>query len=201
MTGAIDFYFDFSSPYAYLGSCLIETVAEKHGRKVNWHPFMLGVAMKGEKTFPLTQYPLKGEYSRMDFDRTARLYGIPFNMPDEFPKLTLAASRGFLIIAKKDPEQAITFAKKVFTAYFVDGKDISDKDLVADIAAGVGLDRDQFLKDIEGADVKEAFTQSVEDIVHNRKVFGAPFFIVDGEAFWGADRVSQLDRWLEVGGW
>jgi 2-hydroxychromene-2-carboxylate isomerase len=201
MTGAIDFYFDFSSPYAYLGSCLIEAVAEKHGRKVNWHPFMLGVAMRGEKTFPLTQYPLKGEYSRMDFDRTARLYGIPFNMPDEFPKLTLAASRGFLVIAKKDPEQAIIFAKRVFAAYFVDGKDISDKDLVADIAAEVGLDRDQFLKDIEGADVKEAFTQSVEDIVHNRKVFGAPFFIVDGEAFWGADRVSQLDRWLEVGGW
>ncbi len=201
MTGTIDFYFDFSSPYAYLGSCLIEAVAEKHGRKVNWHPFMLGVAMRGEKTFPLTQYPLKGEYSRMDFDRTARLHGIPFNMPDEFPKLTLAASRGFLVIAAKDPEQAIDFAKKVFRAYFVDGQDISDKELVADIAAETGFDRQQFLEDVESAEVKEAFKQSVEDIVHSRKVFGAPYFIADGEAFWGADRVSQLDRWLEVGGW
>src|SRR5690606_42024576 len=78
MAGPIDFYFDFSSPYAYLGSHLIEPVAAKHGRELLWHPFMLGIAMKGEKTFPLTEYPMKGDYSRMDFERTARYHNIPF---------------------------------------------------------------------------------------------------------------------------
>ena len=149
MSESIDFYFDFSSPYAYLGSHLIEPVAQKHGREVNWHPFMLGVAMKGEKTFPLTQYPLKGDYSRMDFDRTARYHNIPFIMPDEFPKVTLAASRGFLWLTDRDREQAVDFAKSVYAAYFVEGKDISDPDIVAAIAADAGADRTAFLAAVQ----------------------------------------------------
>ena len=201
MSGPIDFYFDFSSPYAYLGSHLIEPVAKKHGREVNWHPFMLGVAMKGEKTFPLTEYPLKGDYSRMDFDRTARYHNIPFIMPDDFPKVTLAASRGFLWISKNDRAQVIEFARAVYAAYFVEGKDISDPEIVADIASGVGAGRSAFLAAIQDPEVKEAFKKSVEEIVFDRKVFGAPFFIVDGQSFWGADRVAQLDEWLTTGGW
>ncbi|MZR31153.1 2-hydroxychromene-2-carboxylate isomerase [Sneathiella litorea] len=201
MSEDIDFYFDFSSPYAYLGSYLIEPVAAKHGRKINWHPFMLGVAMQGEKSFPLTQYPLKGDYSRMDFERTARYHKIPFAMPTDFPKVTLGASRGFLWISREDPEKAVTFAKKVFAAYFVSGKDISDIEIVADIAGEVGVDRDAFKTAVQDAEIKAAFKASVEDIVFNRKVFGAPFFIVEGERFWGADRVGQLDEWLTRGGW
>lgn len=201
MPTPIDFYFDFSSPYAYLGSHLIGPVALKHGREVHWHPFMLGVAMKGEKTFPLTQYPKKGEYSRMDFDRTARRHKIPFNMPADFPKATLAASRGFLLITKDDPAKAIAFARQIFETYFVDNKDISDPELVADIAADCGAGRSTFLEAIQSPAVKEAFKNSVEDIVSGKKVFGAPYFVVDGQAFWGADRVGQLDDWLTEGGW
>jgi 2-hydroxychromene-2-carboxylate isomerase len=201
MSEAIDFYFDFSSPYAYIGSHLIEPVASKHGRKVNWTPFMLGVAMQGEKTFPLTQYPLKGDYSRMDFERTARYHNIPFVMPAEFPKLTLGASRGFLWISRGDPERATEFAKKIFAAYFVSGKDISDMEIVADIAEEVGLDRAEFLQAAQDDEIKAAFKASVEETVFKKKVFGAPFFIVDGERFWGADRVGQLDEWLTTGGW
>lgn len=201
MPTPIDFYFDFSSPYAYLGSHLIGPVARKHGRDEHWHPFMLGVAMKGEKTFPLTQYPKKGEYSRMDFERTARRHNIPFNMPTDFPKATLAASRGFLWITKDDPAKAIIFARQIFAAYFVDNQDISDPELVADIACDCGADRQAFLDAIQSSSVKEAFKNSVEEIVSAKKVFGAPFFVVDGEAFWGADRVGQLDEWLTEGGW
>jgi len=201
MTGTIDFYFDFSSPYAYLGSHLIETIGAKHGRAIKWHPFMLGVAMKGERTFPLTQYPLKGEYSRMDFDRTARRHNIPFHMPADFPKATLAAARGFLWISGQDEQRSIQFAKAVFSAYFADGKDISDLDIVADIAKNAGCDRTEFLEAVQSDAIKSAFKKSVEDIVGNKKVFGAPYFVVDGEAFWGADRVSQLDEWLATGGW
>jgi len=201
MSNPIDFYFDFSSPYAYLGSHLIVAVAEKHGREVRWHPFMLGVAMKGEKTFPLTQYPMKGDYSRMDFDRTARRHKIPFYMPVDFPKVTLAASRGFLWIALDNQATAIAFAQNIFEAYFVDNRDISDAEMVADIAAGCGVDRSDFLEAVQSSAVKAAFKSSVEDIVSGKKVFGAPYFVVDGEAFWGADRVGQLDDWLTEGGW
>ncbi len=201
MPDAIDFYFDFSSPYAYLGSVMIEEVAKKHGRSVRWHSFMLGAAFKGEKTGPLTVYPRKGEYSRLDFDRTARKYKIPFTMPADFPKTTLAASRGFFWLTGQDEEKAKAFARAVFAAYFVDSRDISDPKVILTIAEEQGLDRQALETAFNSDAVKDAYKASVEQIVDQKKIFDAPFFVVDGEPFWGADRVVQIDEWLETGGW
>ncbi len=201
MPDAIDFYFDFSSPYAYLGSVMIEEVARKHGRSVRWHSFMLGVAFKGENTGPLTVYPRKGEYSRLDFDRTARKYKIPFNMPADFPKMTLAASRGFFWLADQNEEKAKEFGRAVFAAYFVDGRDISDPEVILTVAEEQGLDQQALEGAFNTEAVKDAYKASVGEIVDQKKIFGAPFFIVDGEPFWGADRVVQIDEWLETGGW
>jgi len=69
VSDTIDFYFDFSSPYGYLGSTRIEAVAQKHNRTVNWHPILLGAIFKVSGQAPLTTYPLKGDYAMRDFDR------------------------------------------------------------------------------------------------------------------------------------
>ncbi|WP_169544762.1 2-hydroxychromene-2-carboxylate isomerase [Sneathiella aquimaris] len=201
MLAPIDFYFDFSSPYAYLGSHMIEDVAAKHARTVNWHAFMLGIAFKNEKTAPLTFYPRKGEYSRMDFARTARKYDIPFSMPDDFPKNTIAASRAFFYLNKLDPLLAKTFGKTVFQAYFVQGLDISDTAVVLELARECGIDVEALELSMQSAALKDEFKMSVNEIIEEKKVFGAPFFVVDGEPFWGADRVVQVGEWLETGGW
>src|SRR5215831_19244283 len=75
MIAAIDFYFDFSSPYGFLASQKIEALAQKHGRAVDWHPVLLGVIFKETAMAPLTAIPLKGDYSRRDFARSARFHG------------------------------------------------------------------------------------------------------------------------------
>ena len=75
MTPPIDFYFDFSSPYGYLAAQKIEALAAKHGRAVDWHPVLLGVVFRQTGTAPLTDVPLKGDYSRRDFERSARFHG------------------------------------------------------------------------------------------------------------------------------
>jgi len=86
MAAPIDFYFDFSSPYGYLASQKIEALAAKYGRTVEWHPVLLGVVFKETGASPLTMVPLKGEYSRRDFERSARFHGIAgFRMPPKFP--------------------------------------------------------------------------------------------------------------------
>ncbi len=201
MPAPIDFYFDFSSPYAYLGSELIERVARKHGREIKWHSFMLGTAFRGENTGPLTSYPRKGEYSRLDFDRTARKNAIPFNMPPKFPKTTLAASRGFFWLSKRDEGLAKRFARAVFAAYFVDNQDISDLNVILEIVRKLDIDDQAFVEAVQHDTIKEAYKASVEEIVNAKSIFGAPYFIVDGEPFWGADRVVQIDEWLTTGGW
>jgi len=95
MSKAIDYYFDFSSPYGYLGSKRVEAIASKHGLAVNWHPILLGAVFKVSGQAPLTTFPLKGDYALMDFERSAREHNTPYNAPKPFPIAAVAASRAF----------------------------------------------------------------------------------------------------------
>jgi len=81
MPSPLRFHFDFSSPYGYLASQRIESLAARHGRAVEWRPVLLGAAFKIAGTQPLTSIPLKGDYARRDLPRTARFHGIEFRMP------------------------------------------------------------------------------------------------------------------------
>ena len=78
----LEFHYDFSSPYGYLAAQKIGALAARHGRTVEWNPILLGVVFRQTGTAPLTEIPLKGEYSKRDFARSARFHGLPpFRMP------------------------------------------------------------------------------------------------------------------------
>jgi len=106
----IEFWFDFSSPYSYLASERIDDLAAKHGRKVKWRPMMLGAAFKASNMPLLITIPLKGDYSKRDFDRSARFLGIPYKFPPKFPLATLAAARGYYWLHGQDCAKAREFA-------------------------------------------------------------------------------------------
>src|SRR5690606_3306406 len=201
MPAPLEFYFDFSSPYGYVAAMRIDQIAAKHGRGVEWKPMLLGAVFKVAGSQPLTEYPLKGEYSKKDFARSAREHNIPFNMPSKFPLPTQAAARGVYWLQQNAPDKAVLFIKAVYTAFFVEDKDISAPDLIGDIAAGLGVDRAAFMQGIESAEIKARLREAPEDAIHKRGVFGSPFTFVDGEGFWGADRLDMIDRWLTRGGW
>src|SRR5688572_6519084 len=95
MSAPIDFYFDFSSPYGYLASTKIEDIAARHGRSVLWRPILLGAVFKTTNQQPLTTIPVKGDYAKRDFERSARLAGVPFRQPSKFPISTTAPARAF----------------------------------------------------------------------------------------------------------
>ncbi len=205
MTAPLEFYFDFSSPYAYIGAMRIDELAARHGRSVDWRPMLLGVALKATGSQPLTGYPLKGQYSTRDFARSAREYGIPFKMPTRFPIPTQAAARAVLWLKQHDQagaaNRAVPFAKAAYTALFVYDTDISSPDAVLDVAEGLGIDRAALAAGIEDPAIKDALRAQTDEAVHQRGVFGAPFVFVDGEPFWGADRFEMIERWLKRGGW
>lgn len=200
MSAPIDFYFDFSSPYGYLASTRIDALGAKHGRPVIWHPILLGAVFKVSGGAPLTTIPLKGEYSVRDMARSARLMGVPFRLPGTFPIPTQHAARLTVWLARGDEPGAKRLASALYHAYFADDRDISNPDVCADVAAQCGHDRDAAVAGMNDAAVKDALKTEVEQAIA-RKVFGSPFFIVDGEPFWGADRLDHLDRWLSTGGW
>lgn len=196
----IDFYFDFSSPYGYLGSHRIEALARKHGREVVWRPFLLGVVFKDTGSQPLVEYPIKGEYALRDFKRSARLYGIEFVMPETFPVSALAGARAFYWLADRDAGKAKALARALFAAVFRSGHDIGKGERVVEVAAELGVDPEELRAALADPAVKQRLRDEVGAAIE-RGVFGSPFFFADGEPFWGADRLDHVDRWLETGGW
>jgi len=200
MPAPIEFWFDFSSPYGYVASELIDGVAARHGRGVNWHPILLGPIFKAVGTAPLTTLPIKGDYSRHDFARMARYHKVPFRLPDKFPVGTQVATRAFYLIADADPARARDFARRVYRAYFAEGRDVADPAVVMEIVTAAGADAAALAEPLKGEAIKERARAEVEAAM-KAGVFGSPYFIVDGEPFWGVDRLPVMEEWMQSGGW
>lgn len=199
MTKEIDFYFDFSSPYGYFASTCIDQLAAKYQRTVNWHPVLLGAIFKISGCLPLTMVPLKGDYSIRDFERTARFHGIPFNLPPTFPIATQSTARAVVWLQQAvGADKAREFAQAAYHAFFVDGIDINDPINLQKIATQIGLDATAMLEGLNSAPIKEKLKHDIDQAVQ-RKVFGSPYIIVDGEPFWGFDRFGQLEAFLKNG--
>ena len=201
----VDFYFDFISGYGYFASLRIESIAARHGRRVNWHSMLLGVSvMKVMGLKPLLETPLKADYVLNDAARYMRRHRLVLarriNDPMMDPR---PAARAFYWVKRHHPGREAAFAHGVYDRYWRLGKDLADPveiTAVAEADPGLGIDpgalRDGQAGDEARNDLRVAVAASIE-----RGVFGSPFIVVDGEAFWGSDRLEQVDDWLARGGW
>ncbi|MDP5007872.1 MAG: 2-hydroxychromene-2-carboxylate isomerase [Glaciimonas sp.] len=199
MRSAIDFYFDFSSPYGYFAAMRIDALAAKYGHDVEWHPVLLGAVFKSTGAIPLTQIPMKGAYSLYDFERSARFHGIPYKQPPAFPLPTKVAARAMLWVqSKHGADQAISFAQQIYQAMFVDGINIAEPLNILDIARKGGVDTTGMAEGINSEEIKNQLKAEVA-LAMARGVFGSPFGIVEGESVWGFDRFYQSDARLKSG--
>ncbi|WP_322090922.1 2-hydroxychromene-2-carboxylate isomerase [Dongia mobilis] len=196
----VEFYFDFSSPYGYLAAHRVEALGAELGRDILWRPILLGVAFKATGQSPLIAQPLRGPYHLHDLKRTARRLGLPFQLPEGFPLPTMAAARAFYWAEAQSPAAAKKLALALYDACFAEGINITKGETVAEIAGKAGFDADAILAAIADPAIKERLRAETDGAVA-RGVFGSPFFIVDGEPFWGNDRLADLRDWIKSGGW
>ena len=196
----MEFWFDFGSPYSYFAALQVEELALRHGRRVRWRPFLLGVVLRETGGRPLTPETPAGRYALHDWRRLARLLGLPFRLPPELPVPSLEPSRAFYWLEARDPQRAVPFARAVFQRCFGEGLDVGPAEVSLELAAGLGADRRALAEGMAGPTARQrlrrATAQALED-----GIFGAPFLRVDGEPFWGQDRLAMVERWLESGGW
>jgi 2-hydroxychromene-2-carboxylate isomerase len=199
MPAPIDFYFEFASPYGYLASLRIDEIAARHGREVRWMPIMLGAALKATGTGPNMQVPLKGPYLLRDAPRSARLMGVPFRLPPVMPMNSLAASRAYWWL-EPDARLARALARAILQAHWGEGRDMSTAEQVAEVAESLGIQKPGLVAAVQDPEIKARLKGETDRSIE-RGVFGSPFIFVDDEPFWGHDRLEQVDRWLETGGW
>lgn len=191
--GAIEFFFDFHSPWCWFASLRIEQLAERTGRRVLWKPMHLARLIErinGRR--PLDANPAFVGWFKQDMQDAASRLGLQLRYHPEFPLRPVRALRAAAYAA--DMGRASSFVQAVMKAYWSEQGDIEDLDCLGAIAQAAGLDPDPLRRAVEDSRFKaivEANTKEAEE----RGVFGAPSFICDGKLFWGQDRMDQLESW------
>ncbi|HEY1956469.1 MAG TPA: 2-hydroxychromene-2-carboxylate isomerase [Polyangiaceae bacterium] len=191
----LEIFWDFSSPFAYLGTTQADALAARTGAKLVWKPMLLGGVFKsiGQVDAPvLTWSEAKRLHTFKDLKRWADHYGVPFQFPSRFPTNSLKALRAYLALPE---ERRGAFREKTFRAYWAEDKDITDD---ATLRALIGEGADEVLARTQQPEIKRALIDATEEAV-KRGVFGAPTWIIDGEElFWGQDRIPLVERALSV---
>jgi 2-hydroxychromene-2-carboxylate isomerase len=195
----IDFWFDFSSPYSYIASEWIDALAARHGRTVRRHAILLGATFQAAELKSPVSYPIKREYSLHDFARSARFHGLAYTLPPVFPIPTQNAARVFWWLADTQGDAAASnWAREGLRAVFTRGVALHEPAALKAFAAEQGLEADAAEAVWNDAAWKARLKRANDEAVA-AGVFGAPFFRIDGEPFWGNDRQPQMERWLAQG--
>jgi len=193
----LDFWFDYSCPYAYLGSTQVEALASRTGAALTWKPMLLGgvFAANGtpQKLFA-TLSAAKAAHNARDLDRWAELFGVTLRMPPQHPFRTVEALRA-TIACGIDPR----VVHALYRAYWVDGRGPSEEATLREVLGGAGHDVGRILADIAKPEAKEDLRRRTDEAI-GLGIFGAPAFVVDGERmYWGQDRMEFVERDLRAG--
>lgn len=194
MSKIIEFFWDPASTYSYLAATQIEALAARCGATVQWKPFLLGKVFEATGNKMPAALPAKGKYLFRDAALWARYYGVPFAFPKIFPLNSVLASRAALAAAQAG--RGVEFSLALLKAYWAEGKDPSQPEVVAAIAGSVGLDGAALLAATQEPSVKDALRANTDDAV-KRGAFGAPTFYVGEQMFWGNDRLGLLEAYVK----
>lgn len=194
MSKIIEFFWDPASTYTYLAATQIEALAARCGATVVWKPFLLGKVFEATGNKMPAALPAKGKYLFKDASLWARLYRVPFAFPKVFPLNSVLASRASLAAAAAG--KGLEFNLALLRAYWAEGQDPSQPDVVSAIAASVGLDGAALLAATQDPEIKDQLRANTEEAIA-RGAFGAPTFYVGQQMFWGNDRLSLLEAFLK----
>lgn len=196
----ITFWFDFGSPYAWLASTQVEAAARRCGRELRWRAMLLGIVFRTTGMAPLSEQRLRGDYAQRDLARIAFRMRLPLATAAPAPGTSLALARVFQAIDLHDPMLAAQFARKAFMAVFSRGEALDELAAAQALAARLGPVAEAAAAEALSPVTRKALRLATEEALA-QGVFGAPFFVVDGEAFWGQDRLPMLEAWLTEGPW
>lgn len=196
MSQTLEFYFDFGSPTAYLAHKRLQQLSQQYSLEVHYKPMLLGGVFKATGNASPVAIPAKGKYMlEHDLPRFAQRYGVPLNFNPHFPINTLHLMRAAIAAQRLDCFDA--YADAVFDAVWVEQKDMGDPEVVAQTLSDKGLATDALLELSQDPEVKAALIAATDAAVA-RGAFGAPTLFMDGEMYFGQDRLDFVEAALQA---
>jgi 2-hydroxychromene-2-carboxylate isomerase len=186
---SVEFFFDFGSPASYLAWTQLPAICAAAGATLVYRPMLLGGVFQATGNASPVTVPAKGRYVMTDLARFADRYGVPLRFNPHFPINTLTLMRGAVGLQLREPERFDDYVTAMFGAMWVDGLQMGDLSVVADVLGRAGFDARALLELTADPAVKEALKASTEEAVR-RGAFGAPTMFVGDQMYFGQDRLD-----------
>ena len=199
MPRQVDYYFSFQSPWAYIGHDAFSQVARSYGLKVNYKPVVLVDLFSETGGLPLMKrHPVRQRYRMVELQRWRDKRGLKFHLqPANWP-FNARLADGVMIAAIDagiDPEP---FMRRAFAAVWEDQLQLTDPATLIKLADDSGLPGRQLVERSASEEISAAYEQNRQDALA-ADVFGSPVYVLDGEVFWGQDRIELLADALKAG--
>ena len=197
MSKTVEFFFDLGSPASYLAWTQLPALCVRHGATLRYRPMLLGGVFQATGNASPVMIPAKGRYMFTDLGRFAARYGVPFGLPPGFPINTLALMRGLVGTQLRTPERFAALLAALFNGLWAQRRNLGDAAVLEQVLAENGFTAAEFQLLTGDAEVKAALKQATEEAVE-RGVFGAPTCFVDGQMYFGQDRLDFVADALKL---
>jgi 2-hydroxychromene-2-carboxylate isomerase len=195
----IDYYFSLLSPWAYIGHQLFRDVAHGHGLKVNHKPVVLVDLFSETGGLPLTKrHPVRQRYRMLELQRWRDKRGLDFHLQPAHWPFNARLADGVVIAAEEAGQDPDAFLGRAFAAVWEDQLNLADPAVVAGLADQSGLPGQTLVERSGSEEIGAAYEQNRQDALA-ADVFGSPVYVLDGEVFWGQDRIELLADALKSG--
>jgi 2-hydroxychromene-2-carboxylate isomerase len=199
MPRIIDYYFSLVSPWAYMGHAPFMDIVQRHGVEVNYKPVFLGRVFAETGGLPLAQrHPARQRYRILELQRWREKRGLALNIsPKHWPFDVNLADR-FVIAINASGKSPDPFLRRAYAAVWEEERNLADPLVLAELAEQAGFDSSTLMDVATGSTTEAIYALNLENAVA-ADVFGSPAYVLDGEVFWGQDRLDLLDDALASG--
>ena len=200
MPRTIDYYFTIASPWAYIGHGVFVDIAKRHRATVRYRPVaIVNTIYPASGGLPLAQrHPSRVRYRDLELQRWREKRGLSFHLKPAFWPFDPTFLDCVIVALAARDDDVEAFLPSAFAGIFETQRDLSDPRIVSDLLTAVGLDAPAVMKAAVDAATKAAYEANTKGALE-AGVFGSPAYVLDGEVFWGQDRLEMLDDALTSG--
>lgn len=199
MSRHIDYYFSLQSPWAYIGHAMFSDLARRHGARVSYKPVVLVDLFADTGGLPLKQrHPVRQRYRMLELQRWRARRGLDFHLQPKHWPFNSRLADGMVIAVAASGADPDAFLRKAYAAVWEEERNLADATTLAALADEAGLPGAELVKRAASDDIAAIYRQNRQDAL-DADVFGSPAYVLDGEVFWGQDRIELLDDALSSG--